>query len=467
MKHSHKKVNFSRYKQKPFVLPRENVINKMHKDDSLIPLSDFFDAYFQCRRHKRNTDNARIFEMNYENKLIQLWYEVNTRSYEIGKSICFLVTRPKLREVFAADFRDRIIHHIIMMRLEPLFEDIFIDDTYNCRKEKGTLYGINRLYDKVREASNNYTKTCYIGKFDIKGFFMSIHKPTLWIKLRQFINEKYQGNDKDILLYIVKKVLFHHPEKDCTINTPFSEWSRLPKNKSLFTCGNDRGLAIGNLTSQCFGNFYMHFFDDFMKSHFKYYGRYVDDFYVIADTREEILNFVPKIRKFLKKELKINLHPDKIYIQNYKHGVKFTGAVVKGKQKYIGNQTVSGIYNKIKMYNDNISNLQTEKFISVLNSYFGFFKHYYSYNIKIKLIKMINIEWFKYFTIINYNKAEIRGYIKPRIIMEKELKRKGGIEKYYNIEDKTHDDKYYISPQEVNDLNIITNVKMLFGVNKK
>lgn len=466
MKHTYKEINQSKRPQKTFVLPKENVINKMNKDSSLIPLSDFFDAYFQCRKHKRSTDNARSFEVDYEENLLRLWYEVNTHSYEIGKSICFLVTKPKLREVFAADFRDRIIHHIIMMRLEPLFEDIFIDDTYNCRKEKGTLYGINRLYNKVRDASNNYTKTCYIGKFDIKGFFMSIHKPTLWIKLRQFINERYQGNDKELLLYLVKKVLFHHPEKNCTINTPISEWSKLPKNKSLFTCGNDRGLAIGNLTSQCFANFYMHFFDDFMSSHFKYYGRYVDDFYVITDTKEEIINFVPKIRNFLKKELKVKLHPDKIYVQNYKHGVKFTGAVIKGKQRYIGNQTVSGFYNKIKLYNVSVSKRNAEKFVCTLNSYFGFFKHYSSYNIKRKLINMINIKWFNYFTIINYNKAEMRGYIKPRIIMERELKRKNGMEKYYNIEDKTDVDKYYISPQEVEELNIMPDINPLFGINK-
>jgi len=72
--------------------------------------------------------------------------DVHNRTYEMSPSICFIVTRPKKREVFAADFRDRVIHHVIMQRLEPLFEDRFIDDNYNCRKNKGVLYGVKRLH---------------------------------------------------------------------------------------------------------------------------------------------------------------------------------------------------------------------------------------------------------------------------------------------------------------------------------
>lgn len=454
------------YNDTNFQIPKESIIKRMNENPNLIPLSDFFEAYFQCRRHKRSTPNARKFEMNYEDNLIQLWYEVNTYNYDIGKSICFLVKRPKLREVFAADFRDRIIHHIIMMRLEPLFENIFIEDTYNCRKGKGTLYGINRLYEKVREVSENYTKECYIGKFDLKGFFMSIHKPTLWIKLRDFINFEYKGEDKKLLLYLVKKIIFHHPEKNCEIKTPFSEWKKLPKNKSLFTCGKDRGLAIGNLTSQCFANFYMHFFDDFMHSMFKYYGRYVDDFYVISTDKEEIKRSIPKIRTFLKKELKVTLHPDKIYIQSYEHGIKFTGSVIKGQRRYIGNSTVAGFYNKIRIYNENINLKLSDKFVSTLNSYFGFFKHYECFGIKYDLISKINKKWFKFINIINFSKAKIRYMIKPRKIIEKKLKTKEGINVFYNIEDKTETEKYFISPTIFNKVHFLPDISDLFGIKK-
>lgn len=402
-------------------IPKMEELKKMQADPTLIPLSDFFEAYFQCRKHKRSTPNARHFEINYEEKLIELWYEVNTHTYEIGTSICFLVRRPKLREVFAADFRDRIVHHIIMMRLEPLFEKMFIDDTYNCRKEKGTLYGINRLYDKVEDASEHYTKKCYIGKFDLQGFFMSIHKPTLWKLMEQFIIENYHGNDKELILYLVNKVILHHPERNCKMKTAARHWKQLPKNKSLFTCGWDRGLAIGNLTSQCFANFYMHFFDDYMIRKFKYYGRYVDDFFVIADTKEEIVNAVPEMKAFLKNMLKLKLHPDKTYIQSYDKGVKFTGSVVKKDRRYIGNQTVSGMYDKIEIFNHNICEANAESFIQTLNSYFGFFKHYETYGITYKMILKIDKEWFKYIDIVNMKKAVLRGYVKPTKVITHQL----------------------------------------------
>ena len=116
-----------------------------------IPLDDFFDAYFECRRRKRNTMNAARFEFNYETNLVKLCREVNTGKYKIGPSITFIVERPKKREIFAADFRDRIIHHILISRLNPLFEERFIEDSYSCRAGKGTLYGVQRLKNKIKE----------------------------------------------------------------------------------------------------------------------------------------------------------------------------------------------------------------------------------------------------------------------------------------------------------------------------
>lgn len=448
-------------------LPKMEVIRKLEADDTLIPLEDFFSAYFDCRKHKRSTPNARHFEINFEEKLIELWYEVNTKKYEIGTSICFLVKRPKLREVFAADFRDRIVHHIIMMRLEPLFEDMFINDTYNCRKGRGTLFGINRLYEMINEASENYTKNVYIGKFDLQGFFMSIHKPTLWKFIREFINENYHGKDKELLLYLVKKVILHHPERNCKMKTPSHEWKKLPKNKSLFTCGVNKGLAIGNLTSQCFANFYMHFFDDFMSTMFKFYGRYVDDYFVIAETKEEILSAIPKMKHFLMSVLKLKLHPDKTYIQTYDKGVKFTGSVIKGKRRYIGNQTVAGMHNKIELYNQNISKEYVDKFVSTLNSYFGFLKHYETFAIKYRMIMKINRNWLNYIDIVNLSKAQIRGYIKESLIVGKELNDGNGMDKYYSVENKYPIDSVYLNPELADKLNIKPDLTKIFGTLKE
>lgn len=386
-------------------------LEKLDSEKWSIHLEDFYAAYKECRRNKRTTDNAIRFELDYEKNINRLWYEVNTKTYEIGKSNCFIVKRPKIREVFAADFRDRVVHHIIMMRLEPLFEEEFIEDNYNCRKGKGTSYGIERLHKQIELITENYTKPCWIGKFDLCGFFMSIHKPTLWIMLEKFINEKYKGEDKDLLLYLVKKVVLHRPEKNCTRKSPKELWKKLPKNKSLFTCGADYGLPIGNLTSQCFANFYMHSFDVYMKNIFPYYGRYVDDFFVLTRNKNKILKNLNNIDKFLRTTLKLHLHPDKLYIQRYEYGIKFIGSVVKKGRIYIGNRTVGSMYTKIRFFNKRVCLDTLENFMQSMNSYFGFLKHYKTYNVKKRVTKLINKKWFKYLYI---NKKKTKVIIKKK-----------------------------------------------------
>lgn len=400
-----------------------------------IPLEDFFIAYYQCRKRKRKTINALQFEVNYEENLVKLWREVNSRKYEIGRSICFLVTRPKLREIFAADFRDRIVHHVIMMRLEPLFEEVFIEDNYNCRKGKGTLYGVKRLHEQIRQCSCNYSEDCYVGKFDMQGFFMSIHKPKLWKMLEKFIKENYHENDKNILLWLVNKVVMNCPQYNCIRKTPIHMWDRLAKNKSLFTCGDNYGLPIGNLTSQCFANFYLHWFDLYVKEEFGFYGRYVDDFYVICKNKSKIAKFVPNMSAYLVDNLMVKLHPDKIYIQHYRKGLKFTGSVVKGKRLYTSNTTVSNVYMVIHKFNDEVSEENVEHFVQSLNSYWGFMKHYSSYNVKVKIFSLIDYKWFRY---LSYNaprdKFEIRRKYKDNIIVKHDLKNKNKFcEKYYAI----------------------------------
>lgn len=371
-----------------------------------ISYEEVIEAYFECRKNKRNTYDALKFEVNYELECLKLCREINERTYEISKSIAFIVQKPKIREVFAACFRDRIVHHLIVRRLEPLFEIEFIPDSYNCRKGKGTLYGIKRLGSKVKDFTDNYTKPCYIAKFDLQGFFMSIHKPTLYKMLEKFIYEKYKGDDIETLLYLIKKVVLHNPELCCVKKSSPKLWNKLPKNKSLFTVGKDYGLPIGNLTSQMFANFYLNEFDHIMMRKFKgFYGRYVDDFHVEVSKKEDILNCIVGMRKWLKKTLCVNLHPKKFYLQYYTKGCKFTGAVIKGNLTYIANSTISNFINVIHRYNkmaeknpeyvkENIDN-----FLASINSYLGFMRQHNSYGLRRKLIKSISPLWWKAFYI--------------------------------------------------------------------
>ena len=373
----------------------------MKEKDYTIDLEDIFKAYYDCRKNKRRTANALAFEFNYEDECVRLWREINERTYEIGRSITFVVTKPKPREIFAADFRDRIAHHLVVGRLEPLFEKLFIEDTYNCRKGKGTLYGVKRLAQKLYDISEGYTKDCYIAKFDMQGFFMSIHKPTLNSMLQAFIDNEYDGCDKDAIMWLVEKIVLHCPEKNCVRKSPLRMWNLIPDNKSLFKNGDDYGLAIGNLTSQIFANFYLHNFDKIMSAKFEGYGRYVDDFYVISKSKELITKSIGFIGEYLKSTIGITLHPDKFYLQHYSKGVKFTGMVVKPNRTYIGNATRANFINKIRMFNKKLDKDEgytiedAEHFISSMNSYLGFFRHHKGFNIRKGIIDMLDTRWWR------------------------------------------------------------------------
>jgi hypothetical protein len=130
-------------------------------------LSELFQAYYDCRSNKRNTANALAFEMNYESNLFQLHEEINNGTYTPGRSIAFVVEKPVKREIFAADFKDRVVHHLIINKLNPLFEKQFIYDSYSCRVNKGTHFGIGRVTRFIRQCSQNHQLPCYILKFGI------------------------------------------------------------------------------------------------------------------------------------------------------------------------------------------------------------------------------------------------------------------------------------------------------------
>jgi len=161
-----------------------------------LPLEELFEAYFECRKKKRYTYNALTFEVDYEEQLVKLCREINQKVYQPKPSIAFIVDKPVKREIFAADFRDRIVHHWLVNKINPLLEKTLIFDSYACRKNKGTHFGIKRIERFIRQCSHQYSKDCYILKLDIKGFFMHIHKVLLLNKLIDFINEKYTGKDK-------------------------------------------------------------------------------------------------------------------------------------------------------------------------------------------------------------------------------------------------------------------------------
>lgn len=389
----------------------------------MVTTDGMLEAYYDCRRRKRRTASAIVYEMNYESNLIALRDRINTRTYHPGKSICFVVTRPRYREVFAASFEDRIVHHYIGLRLEPLFELVFSPRTFNCRKGKGQLYGVKMLEADIKEASNNYTTDCYIMKLDLQGFFMSIDKSMLARMIDDFIVKYYQGSDIDDLRYLCQVVVLHCPEKNCERHSPREMWEHLPANKSLFTNGEGKGVAIGNLFAQLFANFLLNILDWYIEElGIKYHGRYVDDFYCIHADKKVLLSAVPKIRVKLA-ELGLSLNPKKFYFQHYTKGVEFTGAVVKPYRTYCCNRVLTNFIAAVRKLNRARNIDEINHAVCSINSYLGLLRQYNEYAHRRKILKMIEPCVFKWIYIKgHYEVVAIKNKYKQNCITQKRIR---------------------------------------------
>ncbi len=369
-----------------------------------IPLEDFFQAYFDCRKSKRNSLNALEFELDFEERVIKLYEDVNKDNYKVGPLNVFIVNKPVKREVFAAKFRDRIVHHLVVNKLNHLFEREFIYDSYSCRKNKGTLFGIERIKRFIRSCSNNYKDDCWILKADIKGYFMSINKDILVEKLVDFIERNCKEPDKDKVIWLCEEIINNNSTKNCFMKSPRYKWRGLPKSKSLFYSKPRCGLPIGNYTNQIFANFYLNFFDHFMKNvlKIKYYGRYVDDFILILKDKHSVGLVLSKMRDFLGKELELNTHPRKIYFQHYSKGVAFLGAYIKPWRVYSSRRVKNNFWEKVnrvnKILKKGILNEKDKVYIrSSINSYLGILNHFQTYRLREKFLNQLDSSFWNVF----------------------------------------------------------------------
>jgi RNA-directed DNA polymerase len=399
---------------------KEKILPNIQPDLKKQLLYDLFSAYYDARQNKRSTKSALLFERNYESHLLELYENINNRTYEIKPSVCFINYSPVQREIFAAHFSDRIVHHLVYNYISPIFERVFINDSYSCRKGKGTSYGIKRVNHFIKACSDNYQKGCYILKLDIKGYFMAINRQLLYEKtihiLENFRERTFkqidgsfltwkQTFDFETVCYLLEKIIFNNPVENYLRKSNVTNWEGLPHSKSLFHSDIGCGLPIGNLTSQLFSNIYLNNFDHWLhyKKRCKYYGRYVDDFVIVHSDKEFLKALIPEIKTFLKEELMLELHPKKIYLQHYSKGVQFLGAIIKPHRIYIANRTKGNFYNAIEKQNkiarDHKPTKEEQKaFQSSINSYLGIMKHYKSYKLrKSMLFKNLSAWWWNYF----------------------------------------------------------------------
>lgn len=370
----------------------------------------WFDAFDDCCKHKKMSSQCVIYRLRWHEDLLELAREVQERRYHPTTSLCFMVTRPKLREVFAANFRDRIVQHWLCLRLEPLFENRFIEQgnvSFNCRKGYGTLACVRQLVINVNEVSKDYTEEAWFAQFDVQGFFMSIDCEVLLKYLLPFIRERWNWwkrteleEDLDTVLWLTEVIVRHRPQDDCIRRGNIRLWDKLPPQKSLFHTGKMKGEPIGNLTSQLFANFYMSVFDEWAIAEAERYGakyvRFVDDFMFVCKSKADAIHFKIRSRLQLKRLLNIRMHPDKIYIQEVKKGAKMVGCVVKPGRSYLANRTVGGFKDAVRQLEQACKDRDKEgieRTAKSINSYMGFLLHHQSYAIRRKAFSDLKYFW--------------------------------------------------------------------------
>lgn len=258
-----------------------------------------------------------------EINLLELYDDLIAGTYRPGRSICFVVTRPKAREVWAAAFRDRIVHHLLYNHVEHRFVAGFIADSCACIPGRGTLYAAQRLEAKIRSASQNWSKPCWYLKLDLVNFFVAIDKQVLAKQLTAKITEPWWRA-------LALQVLMHDPRENFEVRSPRHLFNKVPQHKRLTAQPAHLGLPIGNLSSQFFANVYLNALDQFVKHQLRcrHYIRYVDDFVLLHESPQQLNAWLAQIEAFLP-GLGARLNPSKTILQPVARGVDFVGHVIK------------------------------------------------------------------------------------------------------------------------------------------
>jgi len=353
----------------------------------MFTFQNIYKAYLTCRKNKRNTINALKFEQNLIENLWDLCHSLQNRSYKVGTSICFLASSPKLREVFAADFKDRVVHHILIDAIEQMYERKFIYDVYNNRKKRG----IHQAKKRVAGWMQSNPKGYYL-QLDIKGFFYQLNKDILYKKLFRDI-DKSKLENKDDILWLTYTLIYHDPTKNYIFKGNPKGLNALPPHKTLFKIPKNRGLPIGNLTSQFFANVYMNNFDHFIKRELKvkYYVRYVDDFVLLDSSKEHLKVLYMEIKRYLKKELHLSLREDSKLKKNV-DGLDFLGYIMRPHYILVRQRVVNNYKKKKAQYlqryeeqKGKMKLVEIKSFLSLQASFASHNKHANSYNLNQKI----------------------------------------------------------------------------------
>ena len=381
--------------------------------DEVITLQGLYQAYTDCRKRKRHTVNAQRYEMQLLDRLYHLLESLHSGVYVPSRSLCFMVEKPKAREIHAAHFTDRVLHHWLVPRLEALYEPIFIYDVYSNRKGKGIHQAVKRLQGYMQGVGSQG----YFMQLDIANFFNTIDRKFLFKLLQQRLAKAVKKKIKNNEAVVLRDLCHHLLKNNATDNVFYrgsdKQFKKVPAHKRLANAPNNVGLPIGNLTSQFFANVYMNELDQFIKHQLKcrYYLRYVDDFILLSKTADELVVWQKQIITFLQSRLHLRLKEES-QVKPVAVGADFLGYITKPYYRLVRRRVVHSFYERLCYFETLVlkTNKKGQKILvlhevvikklqATLASYLGHFKHANAYRLLRALLAQFN--WLRYLFIID------------------------------------------------------------------
>jgi len=280
--------------------------------EKITDLNNLYLAYYKAAKTKQKKDEVILYKQNVYENLRNLQKQIKSSEIEIGNYKYFTIYEPKKRLICAASFPERVLHHALMNVCHQYFENRQINESYATRIGKGT-------YKAIEKAQYYSYRNKFYLKLDIRKYFDSIDHNILKQKLNTIFKDP-------VLLNIFEKII------------------------NSYHLNKEKGLPIGNLTSQYFANFYLSIFDSFAKQHLhiKAYVRYMDDVIIWSNNSQELTEIAKTVKLFLKENLNLDLKIS--YINTCKHGLNFLSYRIFNTHTELQQKSKKRFIKKLNMY---------------------------------------------------------------------------------------------------------------------
>jgi len=365
---------------------------------------DIHKAYLDARKNKRNSLAQIDFEIGAEINLNELIEELVERTYTPQPPFCFIVFEPVVREVYASQFRDRVVQHMLFNYLAPLFERLLIYDTYSCRIGMGTSFGRKRFIHHLRSVTENFTKEAYIMMFDLSGHFMNIDKSLLiqevMTEIYAHIGKKAYDNktwgeiiDPEFCEFLLHAFLDGDPSQNCIFLGDIRNKDKVPERKKMSGTPPGYGIVIGDIISQLLSNIHLNVTDQWAKRErkVKHWGHYVDDHFAMHRNIDYLKELEQDIIQVFWERIHSRVHPKKTRYYKATDAVTFLGGYMRPYYTVPRQRTINKFVDimqeiELKLLTSNPTYEELMALRTQINSYCGILRQYKSYNLRKKYI---------------------------------------------------------------------------------